>query len=678
VDDHSLDPDRLMGSDVAGRYRLLAVVTAGANTMVFDAWDPVARRHVTVKLVHPELSERSGFLDSFSVALEVSAAVSHPQLVALFDWGVHRFDSSAGSAVGRSSAFTVTERLDGGSMRDLFDRGRRLSHSQALQVGLDICHALAEVHRRGLVHGELTPAKILFGADGRARLADLGAAGVLNSLAWAEPSGLDNHVAMYASPEQAVGSRAQASSDVYAVSLMLVAALTGTTPFRTDSANTTLAARVDRLLPVTAELGPLATVLEHAARPDPLDRASAVEFGLELVAAAKRLPRPEALPLTAAPPLPMPDDVGELPVSVTEATAVVSTAESAPQSPATALPTSVPTQAVPMAAADVVSPVSPDPIAHSSAAVSDAATRQRPRWAIPVVAALAVVIAVLFARWLLITPTHEVPVLAGRAEAEALNIITPFKWEVAIDRERSDIAPEPGSVIRTVPAAGTTLAEGQSLSMVVSNGPLLRELPEITGIMDSEAASLLSTAGFEPFIESTPNEVIPAGEVISWSVPDDTTLVAGDEAEPGSTVIVVISSGPAPRTVPDLVGSLVGVARAQLVADGLRIEEADGIYDDDIPAGEILSQTPEPGAMLERGESVTVSVSLGPDVVTFPSLRSGMTFVEAQRLLIDAGFTVELSLGAADGVVESVSIDGEKPEVGGTYPRDTRVDVVAV
>jgi beta-lactam-binding protein with PASTA domain len=189
---------------------------------------------------------------------------------------------------------------------------------------------------------------------------------------------------------------------------------------------------------------------------------------------------------------------------------------------------------------------------------------------------------------------------------------------------------------------------------------------------------LLSTAGLEPFIESTPNEVIPAGEVISWSVPDDTTLVAGDEAEPGSTVIVVISSGPAPRTVPDLVGSLVGVARAQLVADGLRIEEADGIYDDDIPAGEILSQTPEPGAMLERGESVTVSVSLGPDVVTFPSLRSGMTFVEAQRLLIDAGFTVELSLGAADGVVESVSIDGEKPEVGGTYPRDTRVDVVAV
>jgi serine/threonine-protein kinase len=595
-------------------------------------------------------------------------------LVALFDWGVHRFDTGAGSAVGRSSAFTVTERLEGGSMRDLLDRGRRLSHSQALQVGLDICHALAEVHRHGLVHGELTPAKILFGADGQARLADLGAAGVLNSLAWAEPSGLDNHVASYASPEQATGSTAQASSDVYALSLMLVEALTGTIPFRTDSANTTLAARVDRLLPVTAELGPLATVLEHAARPDPLDRASAVEFGLELVAAAKRLPRPEPLPLTVAPPLPTPDDGAEPPVSVTEATAVAPPVESA----APSLPVPEQPEPAPVAAVEIHSPVSSDSAEQAPSAVAKGATRRRPRWAVPVAAALAVVVAVLVARWLLITPTHEVPVLAGRVEAEALNLITPFKWEVAIERERSDAAPEPGSVIRTAPVAGTTLAEGEALTMVVSEGPLLRELPEVTGIMESEAASALSTAGFEPFIESTPNEVIPAGEVISWSVPDDTTLVAGDEAEPGTRVIVVISSGPAPRTVPDLLGSIVGVARAQLVADGLRIEEADGVYSDEIPAGEILSQTPDPGAMLERGESVTVTVSLGPDVVTFPSLRAGMTFVEAQRLLIDAGFTVELSLGAADGVVESVAIDGEEPEVGGTYPRDTRVDVVAV
>lgn len=634
--------------------------------MVFDAWDGETRQYVTVKLIRPHLTERYGFIDSFRVAMQESATVSHPQLVALFDSGIHTLGDDSGSDAGRRVAFTVTERLEGGSLRDLFDRGRRLSQSQTLQLGLDLCHALAEVHRRGLVHAELTPAKILFGADGHARLADLGSAGVLNAQAWAEPSGLDNHVALYASPEQAAGGAPTAASDVYALSLVLVEALTGAVPFRTDSTNTTLAARIDRLLPVTAELGPLATVLEHAARPDHSDRATAIQFGLELVGAARRLPRPEPLDLVMAAAPVDPEAEDEPAVIVTEATPVVS----APDPPAE------------VAEAPIESPAVEPPAEHvpglQGSPAPTAPITRRPRWVLPVVAGVAVVLAVLVARWLLVTPTHEVPVLAGRAEAEAVNLITPFGWELTVERERSDSVPEAGSVIRTAPVAGTVLAEGDPILMVVSEGPVLRPLPEITGAVEGDALAALTSAGFEPFVETMANEVIPVGEVISWSVPDDTTLLEGDEAEPGTTVIVVVSAGPAPRVVPDLVGSIVGVARAQLVADGLRIIEAEGIYDDEIPVGEILSQSPEPGLSIERGESVTVTVSLGPDVVTFPSLPADISFTDAQRLLIDAGFTVELGLGAADGTVESATIDGEAPDVGATYPRGTRVELVAV
>ena len=674
MEDLNLHPEDLIGSDVAGRYRLTSLVSAGANSVVTDAWDLEARRYVTVKLVRPELTARPGFIESFSVAMEGSAAVTHPQLVALFDWGLNTFGGAAGSFAHRRCAFTVTERLDGGSLRDLFDRGRMLSHSQALQIGLDLCHALAEVHRRGLVHAELTPAKILFGADGHARLGDLGLAGVLNAMAWAEPSGLDNHVAAYASPEQAVGSMPTAASDVYALSLVLVEALTGSTPFRTDSANATLAARVDRLLPVTAELGPLATVLEHAARPDVTDRSSAVEFGLELVGAAKRLPRPDPLPLVHTPAPAAPprddDDVTVLPVA-----AAVSSPPPTPSEPAVPV---APTPAQPSPVAAPAPVAEPTVVLAEVPAVPTTQVTRRPRWVAPVIAGLVVVLAVLGARWLLVTPTHEVPVLAGRVEAEAMNAITPFQWEVTIERERSDLEPTAGNVIRTAPVAGTVLAEGEFLTIVVSDGPLLRELPETTGRTQDEALSLLESSGFVPFVETMANEVIPDGEVISWSLPDDTTLVAGDAAEPGSTVILVVSSGPAPRTVPDLVGEIVGIARARLVGDGLRIVEGEGIYDDVIPAGQILSQDPLPGSMLERGGSVTVTVSLGPDVVTFPSLPRDVSFVDAQRLLIDAGFTVELALGAADGTVESVAVDGEAPDVGATFPRGTRVDVVAV
>ena len=669
MDDHSFDPDRLVGTEVVQRYRLKASVATGANAAIFDAWDEEARRHVTVKMIRPELTERSGFSESFSAALDRSSTISHPQLVALFDWGIHTLPVEAGSATGRRSAFTVTERLDGGSLRAVFDRGRRLTPSQALQVGLDICHALAEVHRHGLVHAEVTPAKVLFGADGRARLADLGPAGLLNSMAWDEPSGLDNHVALYASPEQAQGGMPTAFSDVYALSLVLVEALTGSTPFRTDSANATLAARVDRLLPVTAELGPLATVLEHAARPDPDDRSTAVEFGLELVGAARRLPRPEPLSLVLSAPPTNRTIHDEPALAVTEVNAAgasrIPDVEHAPVPP------------VEPAGIEESSDSGDRPTSSSGVPERVSAVR-RPRWALPTTAAVVVVLAVLLARWALITPSHEIPVLTGRVEAEALNIITPFGWDVTIKRERSDIEPEVGTIIATSPVAGIVLAEGEPMTMVVSEGPLLRELPEITGVGEADAVAALTAVGFAPFIETMPNEVIPAGEVISWSVPDDTTLVGGDEAEPGMTVIVVVSSGPAPRSVPDLIGSIVGVARAQLVADGLRIVEDEGVHDDSIPVGQILSQSPAPGSALERGGSVVVTVSLGPDVVTFPSLPTEVSFVDAQRLLIDAGFIVELTLGASDGVVESVSIDGEAPTVGGTYPRDTRVDVVAV
>lgn len=148
--------------------------------------------------------------------------------------------------------------------------------------------------------------------------------------------------------------------------------------------------------------------------------------------------------------------------------------------------------------------------------------------------------------------------------------------------------------------------------------------------------------------------------------------------EPGTPIRVVVSSGPAPRVVPDLVGQIVGVARAQLVADGLRIIEAEGVYSDDIPAGQILTQAPEPGSLLARGEAVTVTASLGPDVVTFPSLPDDISFVDAQRLLIDAGFTVRLALGADDGTVTEATIDGDAPRPGATFPRGTEVALIAV
>ena len=681
-----LEPETRLSELIAGRYRLTSFIAKGSAISIADAWDEIGQRPVLVRLIRRRVMSSPGFIHSFRTAMSTAGLVSHPNLIAVFDWGVH--ERSDGSP---PTAFVVTERLEGGSLRDILDRGRRLSYSQALQLGLDLCHGLAEAHRHGHVHGEVTPSKIVFGADGRARLVDLGLAGPMQSALWSLGGGPENHMVLYTAPEVAEGRPATSLSDIYSLGLVLVEVLTGTVPFSTDSAAATLRARIGRLLPVTADLGPLAQVLEHAARPSVDERASAVELGLEFVGVARRLPRPEPLPLvmsiepevaaesaseriedhdasrSAAAPLPSPQD----PVPSPNTGAVTTDDQQLVNDSAENI------ESLPVVEPEKGSRTSATPPVQVSSTPKPNAVGRRPRWMMPLAAFVAVVIAVIGARVLLATPVYEVPALAGVAEAEAINIVTPFEWEVSVTSERSDEQPVVGAVIRTNPPAGEQLREGGIFTLVVSEGPVLRELPEVTAMQGADALDLLDSAGFQPFTEIVYNEVIEIGEVISWEIPDDPAVRAGDSVEPGTLVRLVLSGGPAPREVPNIVGLIVGVARAQLVGTALRIVEVEEVYDDETEEGLILSQSPQPGELLERGGAIEVSVSLGPNLIAFPSLPENVNFEDAQRLLTDAGFTVELILGAADGDVEEVTIDGETPSPGDEYPNGTQVDIVA-
>ena len=147
------------------------------------------------------------------------------------------------------------------------------------------------------MHGELTPSKLVFGDDRRLRIVDFGLARLLGAEDWREPSTVPTHVARYSSPEQALGQPIDGKSDVYSLALILVEAVSGAVPFAARSTVATLSARVGRLMPVSADLGPLAAVLERAGRPDPADRSTASEFGRGLVRAAEKLPRPTPIPI---------------------------------------------------------------------------------------------------------------------------------------------------------------------------------------------------------------------------------------------------------------------------------------------------------------------------------------------------------------------------------------------
>ena len=163
---------------------------------------------------------RTEFRRRFARTMRAMAKLSHPNIAAVYDWG----EEEVGK---RTTVYAVVEHLSGGSLRDLFDRGRQLDPSQALVVGLEVCRGLDFAHRKNLVHGELTPSKLVFGDDRRLRIVDFGLARLLTADDWKEPSTVPTHVARYSSPEQALGQPIDGHADVYSLALILVEAVTG-------------------------------------------------------------------------------------------------------------------------------------------------------------------------------------------------------------------------------------------------------------------------------------------------------------------------------------------------------------------------------------------------------------------------------------------------------------------
>ena len=221
----------LTGRVLAGRYRLLAPIGAGASGRVYVADDVRLKRRVGVKVLHLALAEDAGFLRRFRAEAQVAASLNHPNVMAVYDWGED------------DVPFMVLELLTGGSLRGLLDADARLSPSQATHVGRQVTSALEYAHARGVVHRDIKPANLLFDEHGIVRVADFGLARALAEASWTEPAGAVVGTARYAAPEQATGAPLDGRADLYSLAVVLVEAVTGTVPAVADTAIGTLAAR---------------------------------------------------------------------------------------------------------------------------------------------------------------------------------------------------------------------------------------------------------------------------------------------------------------------------------------------------------------------------------------------------------------------------------------------------
>ncbi|MGD0853906.1 MAG: protein kinase [Acidimicrobiales bacterium] len=260
-------PTYATGHILVNRYQIQQLLGVGDTAEVYLAEDRSLQRSVVVKVLLPRLAGHEDVRRAFRERIIKAATLSHSHLARVFDGGQES-----------GSIFMICEYLSGGSLEDVLASGRTLSVDDGARLGRDVGSALAYVHENGMVHGALSPSKLLLDDEGHVRVSDIALAGIGKE--YRERVTLDD--VRFLSPEQAIGDPANPRSDVYALALILYEAVTGITPFDGVTPEAVLRARINATLPMRPELGSLDMVLAQAAVPDPLQRLDAEQFASRL------------------------------------------------------------------------------------------------------------------------------------------------------------------------------------------------------------------------------------------------------------------------------------------------------------------------------------------------------------------------------------------------------------
>ncbi len=659
-----------IGRVLGKRYRLLSALGTGASAHVYLAEDVSLQRHVAVKVLQPGLATDESFLKRFRAEARSVASLNHPHVLRVFDWG----DDADGP-------YLVLEYLGGGSLRDLLDRGVRLTHSQAASLGTEVAQGLAYAHARGLVHRDIKPANLLFDEEGRVRVADFGVARALAEAAWTEPAGAMVGTARYISPEAAEGKTVDGRADVYSLALVLYEAVTGTVPFVTDTTMGTLAARIGQPLPHDPALGPLDDVLARAAAPEVGARLDAAGLAARLGALAAALPAPAPLPLV------IPHLEDSAPIAGFRAPGVSELTDDPGGRTAIAVG---PAAAGVAAAAPVGTKAGPGEIfdaepngtrrrgtgggavaAKTKTPRSRSAHSRRTWWIAAAVAAVVLIAGALAAAIATkaFTPSHPTPALVGLSLAQARADANKVHMSLHMAAPVKSILVGAGDVVNQSPKAGVSQKQGSTITVAVSDGPPNVAVPSLTGMTCPQANAALEQVHFKSVCApGAYNNSITAGVLDIWTIGSTQNPT---KAPYGSTITLVPSLGHSPATVPGIPTTYTfAQAQAALQAVGLTATQANA-SSTTVSQGNVISTTPASGASAPYGSAVTVTVSSGPPTTTVPDVI-GDSVSQATTAIEQQGLTASGVQGNPNGTVV-----GTQPSVGSTVDTGSSVELYA-
>jgi beta-lactam-binding protein with PASTA domain len=558
-----------------------------------DVWladDLHLPRRVALKVLHDHFARDAEFIERFRREAEAAAALQQVNIVSIFDRG--QVDHTYYIAM----AF-----LDGRTLRDLINFG--LTPTESVAIVRQILEAAGFAHRHGVIHRDLKPMNVIVDQTGLATVTDFGIARA--GLSEITEAGSILGTVNYLSPEQAEGFEVGATSDLYSVGVILYECLTGRVPFEGDTAVAVALKQLSEQPPPPSAWNPdvspaLDAVVMTALRREPYERYQDAESFIAALDAAEAQP----VQVTEEPESKWPLVVGAIAAVLIALIVWGMLRDNTVEVPR-------------VVGSDLDSAVSV--LGTDGFKVGDVERVQQNVPLNQVISQDPVGEAdrdcTVFG-WFCSDPDVnltvsggpgqvEIPDVTGQTREAAEQTLDEVGLGVAVETKKSSDTPS-NSVIETNPPAGESVRRGSQVTLTVSSGPGKVSVPPVVGETRNAAEQQLSAVGL---VSSASEESSgrPAGEVLSQS-PN-----AGTKVDPGSTVSLVVSSGPEPVTdvdVPNVVGLTRSDAVSNLQSLGLSPSVTQQTTDIQPQDGRVIDQNPGGGTTVKEGTRVVVVVGV--------------------------------------------------------------------
>jgi eukaryotic-like serine/threonine-protein kinase len=630
------------GSTIDGRYRVLSRIGAGGMADVYLAQDEQLGREVAVKLLHRRFSEDPAFVERFRREAQAAASLQHPNVVSVFDRG--SFDGTY---------YIAMEFLPGRSLKQLIREEAPLEPGRAVDLTVQILKAARFAHRRSVIHRDLKPHNVIVDDNDHVKVTDFGIARA--GASDMTETGSIMGTAQYLSPEQAQGHAVSAPSDLYSVAIVLYEMLTGRVPFEGESAVTIALKHVSETPVPPSQLNPavgpgLDQVVMWALNKDPADRPADAD---QFIAALEQVRDAVAGP------------VGEITATMR---AVSVGTDLVPTGYGVGEETGSHTGAL-LPAVDAGALYGNAPSARLDGDKLNRYDGKGGRDGSPIWPWLVGLLVLLLvgggiAAYLLTRPSKvSVPPVIGLSLPLAQSKLDALNLNPSVINETSTAYPA-NTVILQVPANGTRVKSGSTVTLTVSSGAGSVQVPPVVSLTKKQAIAALKQAGLK-----VSRIVTQSGSGVAQNDAIDTSPSAGVTVSRGSGVVLTVSSGTA---LPNVVGDTL--AAAQQALTGFTVHTTQQVSAT-AAVGTVLSQSPAANTPVASNATVTLTVAQAPKTATVPDVV-GYTASGAASTLQAAGFNVVELPETVSDPSEVGDVVRQRPQPQTTHMKGSNVTII--